>query len=93
MLNKIKKYFHTQIVKIYDHSAYHKKQNKKHFSILIVSNDFIKISMLNRHRKVYNVLSQEIKNIIYALSIHTYTVSEWRKHPKKNIQHTLCKFI
>ncbi|WP_187306103.1 BolA family protein [Buchnera aphidicola] len=94
MLSKIKKYFNTEIVKIYDNSMYHKNNNsKKHLTILIVSNAFVQKSILNRHRQVYQALSKEINNTIYALSIHTYTFHEWKKNNIINIKKNICKFM
>lgn len=91
MLKKIKKYFNTKLVKIYDNSIQHKNQNqKKHLTILIVSNIFTNKHILTRHQEVYNLLSKEMCTIIHALSIHTYTVNEWKKYYMQDIHHIKC---
>ncbi|WP_343128101.1 BolA family protein [Buchnera aphidicola (Takecallis taiwana)] len=91
MLQKIKKYFNAKIVKIYDNTRQHKNQNqKKHLTIVIISDVFIKQNILNRHQDVYNLLSKEMHTTIHALSIHTYTINEWKKYYIKNIKNTNC---
>tara|TARA_Y100000590_G_C15489364_1_gene927071 strand:- start:145 stop:393 length:249 start_codon:yes stop_codon:yes gene_type:complete len=56
--------------------------NSNHYGILIVSNDFINISLINRHKKIYNIFQNEMNIEIHALQIRTYTNEEWSK---KNI--------
>ncbi|WP_343182440.1 BolA family protein [Buchnera aphidicola] len=90
IIKKIKKFFFTQIIKIYDNSIYHRMHDdKKHLSILIVSDDFHNMKMIERHQKIYKLLRKEMKNEIYALSIHTYTMQEWKKKNKK-MNHIRC---
>ncbi|CAL4322985.1 BolA family protein [Buchnera aphidicola] len=92
MLKKLKKYFQPKIIKIYNNSIYHNiKKNKKHLEIIIVSDYFKKYTLFNRHKKVYDVLSQEIQNEIYALSLHIYTVYEWNNHEINFIQKNRCQ--
>ena len=57
MLKKIQKYFNTNLVMIYDNTKKHKNNNnKKHFTLIIISDYFLKIKMLHRHQKVYKLL-------------------------------------
>ncbi|CAL4043320.1 DNA-binding transcriptional regulator BolA [Buchnera aphidicola (Takecallis arundicolens)] len=91
MLKKIKKYFNTKLVKIYDNTMQHKNQNqKKHLTIFIVSDIFKNKNILKRHQEVYNVLSKEMCTIIHALSIHTYTMNEWKKCYMKDMHNIKC---
>ena len=49
-----------------------------HFSIIVISDKFENISLVNRHRMIYSIFSSEITNEIHALQIQTYTNLEWK---------------
>lgn len=53
-------------------------QGSGHFTIQIVSDDFLNCSTIQRHRKIYQALSEEmgIGRAIHALSIQAKTRSE-----------------
>ena len=53
-----------------------------HFSLIVISDDFEKISLIERHRMIYGLFKQEITQEIHALQIQTYTVSEWKQKNK-----------
>ena len=49
-----------------------------HFSVRIVSDDFDGLTAVKRQQKVYSNVDEHIKSgAIHALSIKTYTQSEW----------------
>jgi BolA protein len=50
---------------------------ESHFKIVAVSNAFKEASLVQRHRKVYEILT-EVVPLIHALSMHLYTVEEWQ---------------
>ena len=50
-----------------------------HFKIVLVSDAFEGISKVARHQKIYQLLSQDLKNGIHALALHLYTKQEWDK--------------
>ena len=52
-----------------------------HFSVTIVSEAFIGKNLLERHRMVYNALSQALETEIHALSIQAYTPEEITQIP------------
>ncbi|NOH72401.1 transcriptional regulator BolA [Vibrio pectenicida] len=52
---------------------------ESHFKVVIVSDKFEGQRLLGRHRLVNQVLANELANHIHALSIHTYTLEEWKK--------------
>ncbi len=55
--------------------------SESHFKVVIVSDDFEGKRLIQRHRAVNQVLSDELANAIHALAIHTLTPSEWeQKH-------------
>jgi len=48
----------------------------------VVSESFAGTNMVARHRLVYGVLDQEIKDGVHALSLKTKTPAEAEKEPK-----------
>ncbi len=57
------------------HAGY--TDGESHFSIIVVSDDFIDKNRVARQRMVYSALKQEMKGAIHALSLKTLTLSEW----------------
>jgi len=55
-----------------------------HFSIIVISDKFIDISLVNRHRMVYSIFEDKIVTEIHALQIQTYTLEEWKKKKISN---------
>ena len=53
-----------------------------HFKVTVVSESFAGKNMVARHRLVYGVLDQEIKDGVHALSLKTKTPAEAEKEPK-----------
>ena len=53
-----------------------------HFKVYCVSEAFAGMNMVARHRLVYGLLDQEIKDGVHALSLKTKTPSEAEKEPK-----------
>ncbi len=52
--------------------------SESHFKVVLVSAAFDGKNLLARHRLVNEVLADELKNQIHALSLHTYTAQEWQ---------------
>lgn len=50
-----------------------------HFDAVIVSEDFEGKTLLERHKLVYSVLGEAMKERIHALSLKTYTPEQWEK--------------
>jgi len=51
--------------------------SESHFKVVLVSDEFSEQGLIQRHRRVNDILKEELANSIHALSIHTYTASEW----------------
>ena len=47
-----------------------------HFSVLVISDKFEGITLVNRHKMIYESLSQYVTKEIHALQIKTYTQKE-----------------
>lgn len=52
--------------------------SESHFKVVLVADEFIDQRLVARHRRVNEILADELKVKIHALSIHTYTQEEWR---------------
>jgi len=50
-----------------------------HFEAIIVSDIFDDLSKVNNIKKVYDALDGMMKQELHALSIKTYTASQWGK--------------
>jgi len=53
-----------------------------HFSVLVISNMFKNMSLINRHKLIYQLFEKQLTNEIHALQIKTYTSKEWGKERK-----------
>ena len=52
--------------------------NQDHFNILVISDQFDGIKLIERHRMIYTQLKILLSNEIHALQIKTYTKNEWK---------------
>ena len=50
-----------------------------HFEAVVVSDQFTDKSLLEQQRMVYRTLGDRMQSAIHALSMKTYTVTEWEK--------------
>ncbi len=77
----LKKSFKPIELKIKNQSHLHKNHDEyrenSHFSVTIVSKCFEGISRINRHKMVYNSLSELLKKNIHALKIKAMTPQEY----------------
>jgi stress-induced morphogen len=51
---------------------------EKHFRVVIVSDKFLKLSRIDRHRLVHAAVSLELKEHVHALSVQAFTKAEWQ---------------
>lgn len=47
-----------------------------HFKLIVVSDYFNNLKLIDRHRFINNLFKEEL-TYIHALAMHTYTTSEW----------------
>jgi stress-induced morphogen len=57
---------------------------ESHFVVIVVSDAFDGKSPIQRHRMVNQVLEEELKNSVHALSIQAKTRSQWAENPVVN---------
>lgn len=53
------------------------KGSETHFKLVVVSETFTGQSLVQRHRAIQLLLSEEFKNGLHALALHTFTPAEW----------------
>ncbi|QSL66961.1 hypothetical protein MERGE_001348 [Pneumocystis wakefieldiae] len=92
---KLTKALSPSILEIYNDSYLHKyhvpmRNNtnpnpETHFRVIIVSDAFKGHQEVARHRIVYNLLKEELKNGIHALQLYTKTCEEASEANQKNI--------
>lgn len=77
--SKLRAAFDPMFLDIVDESYRHNVPAgaESHFKVVLVSERFAGERILNRHRLVYGVLSQELEATVHALALHTYTLKEW----------------
>ena len=61
---------------------------ESHFKLIIVSDDFLNMSLIKRHKYIYQILD-EIMPKIHALAIHVFTKEEF-KNNKVNTNSPEC---
>lgn len=52
---------------------------EKHFKVVAVSEAFKDLSRIERHRKVHDIVAQELRDHVHALSVQAFTPEEWQK--------------
>lgn len=68
-------------ISINDNTAKHNKHNEfdggMHLEAIIVSDKFIDMILIDRHRLIYEILHEHLKIDIHALSMRTLTINEY----------------
>lgn len=52
---------------------------KGHFNMIVVSEQFEGVNLLDRNRMVFCALEKEMEEEIHALSLKAFSPSEWKK--------------
>tara|TARA_Y100001960_G_scaffold301858_1_gene352245 strand:- start:1061 stop:1330 length:270 start_codon:yes stop_codon:yes gene_type:complete len=63
----------------YKHANHQKDTRGGHFKLRIVSDSFIDMTLLNRHKLIYQILDKMMKVEIHALSMKLLTNQEYDK--------------
>jgi len=79
IINKLKSNMKLLHLEVVNESVNHNVPpgSESHFKVVIVSDEFVSLSLIARHRLIYTVLSAEIMDNIHALTIHAYTGDDW----------------
>jgi len=51
--------------------------SESHFKVIVVTDQFIGLSLLHRHRLIHNILTAELQSLVHALSIVAKTREQW----------------
>ena len=64
--------------------------SESHFKLTIVSQEFDNKMLVARHRIVNQLLAEELDGPIHALSMHTYTPTEWAERNQQVVKSPPC---
>ena len=81
MRDKIQQQLSSSELIIIDESHLHNTppNAESHFKLIIVSDAFKGLLPVKRHQVIYQILSDELRDQVHALALHTYTASEWQQ--------------
>lgn len=79
--NKIQEALNPTFKEVLNESHKHSvpKNSETHFKLLLVSELFQGLNRVQRQKKVYDLLSEELKNGIHALTMRLLTPEEYAK--------------
>ena len=76
---RLNSYFLNDKIEVFD-----SRGTGDHFSIIVISNKFNDVSLVDRHRMIYTLFEDSIGKEIHAMQIQTYTLQEWKKKKISN---------
>jgi BolA protein len=78
---KIRRAFLPSHLEVINESHHHATRPgaESHFKVILVSATFAGRSPVDRHRLVYQALSEELKGTVHALSLQLFSPEEWAK--------------
>ena len=78
---KIQQKFAPEYLQVIDQSFMHSvpKGAESHFKVVVVSDQFANQSLVMRHRQIQQVLAEEFKQGLHALSIEALTTIQWNE--------------
>ena len=82
IINTLSTSMNLSSLKIINESFMHNvpKGSESHFKIVVVTNDFNNLSIIQRHKLIYKTLDS-LMNKIHALSIHAFNEEEFKLNP------------
>jgi len=89
--DKLNQAFTPGIIEVENESHTHNVPagSESHFKVSVISDEFIDLMLIKRHRMVNKVLEGELK-IIHALALHTMTFDEWFERAGKVAESPEC---
>ena len=71
--------FQLSHLEVINESHMHSGPNtESHFKVILVSDEFDGIQLVQRHRKINELLKYELEHGVHALSLHLFTQKEWK---------------
>ncbi len=83
-LNYIKLELINESYKHRGHTGWN-ESGETHFNLLIVTDSVIGQNKVQRHKLIYQLLAEQLKNQIHALSIQVYTQDEFYLYSCKSL--------
>lgn len=79
----LKKHINIVNMEIINESMMHNVpiNSETHFKLILVSDDFVGMPLIARHKKIYLILDEHMQKI-HALSIHAFTNNEYQKNTR-----------
>ena len=78
--SKLTKELDPSHLEVIDESYLHNVEPGKesHVRIVVVSEQFEDLNLVKRHQLIYQQINEELEGPIHAISLHTFTDSEWK---------------
>ena len=71
--------FNLSHLEVINESHMHSGPNtESHFKVILVSDEFEDVKLVQRHRRINELLKFELENGVHALSLHLFTNNEWK---------------
>ena len=82
---KLKEVINPSQLEVIDESYLHNVEpgRESHVRIVAISKSFEGLNLVKRHQLIYAEIQEEISGPIHALSLHTFTESEWTAKNKE----------
>ena len=92
LVQKLKRALEPQVLQIENESPMHglPKSAEKHFKVVVVCEAFQGLSRVARHRRVHDILAEDLKNHVHALSVQAFTPEEWQAREGKVASSPQC---
>lgn len=92
MFQKLYETFNPERLEVINESHQHSVApgSETHFKIIMVSEKLQGLSLVQRHRAVYETLKVELKNGVHALAIHAMTPDEFTKKQTQDLESPPC---
>lgn len=81
ILNKLASALNPLILDVQNESHMHNvpPHSETHFKVVVVSETFQDEPLIKRHRRINQLLADELSGGVHALGLHTLTEPEWQK--------------
>lgn len=71
--------FNLSHLEVINESHMHSGPNTdSHFKVILVTDEFEDMKLVQRHRRINELLKFELENGVHALSLHLFTNNEWK---------------
>ncbi len=67
------------------------KHSETHFKVVVVSDEFEGLRLVNRHKMIYGLLSEQLAGPVHSLALHTFTAKEWEQGKQKSPKSPQCR--